>query len=127
MRAFFKLFTKIGGNVIIRLAFDIIEGGDLKIRRIKMIDATEKSIFYELLQAAKRSESPGTYAVEVREVLAAGQYSLDQPEVAIIKDAMGRIWALPEGKSLVSRHDVRKGMRFRLKVTQEGISEVLAL
>jgi len=75
-----------------------------------------KKHFRELLRQAEDPE-PGNYEIEVAEVLTI-------PEVAIIKDTQDKIWAIPENsdpdtpheKQLISRWDIRPGMKLRLTV-----------
>ena len=62
--------------------------------------------------------------IEVAEVISVGNWYMKPPEVAIVKDTMGNSWSIPEMTKddgemhgLVSRHDVRPGMRLRLKFT----------
>lgn len=81
---------------------------------------------------------PGTYEIEVAEVLGVGQYHLRQPEVAVVKDTQGRTWEIPEdrnhekpGERLISRWDVERGMKLKLVVVEEDgenvVSEVIIL
>lgn len=70
--------------------------------------------------------SEKTYNIEVDEVLGVGNWYSKPPEVAVVKDANGKIWLIPEttqcreGKrGLVSRHKVVPGMRFLLVVKRE--------
>ena len=95
---------------------------------------TEKYIeaFRKLLQQAEKdsgidqrveSEMEKDIEIEIAEVLAVGHYSLT-PEVAIVRDTKGRVWAIPEdkdnniftGNRLVSRWNVHSGMKLRLKI-----------
>jgi len=98
------------------------------------IEAYRKHI-RELLQQAEDPE-PGDYEIKVAEVLAVGRYSL-APEVAIVRDTRGKIWAIPENRDsdtpeerrLVSRWDVRPGMKLRLTVkvvAKRIVPEILA-
>jgi len=81
-----------------------------------------KKHFRELLRQAEDPE-PGNYEIEVAEVLTIGEYGFS-PEVAIIKDTQDKIWAIPENsdpdtpheKQLISRWDIRPGMKLRLTV-----------
>jgi hypothetical protein len=93
-----------------------------------MEDSVEKirKEFSKLLNMANLPK-PGTYNIEVAEVLAVGSYYLTE-EVAIVKDTAGKVWAIPEdknyglpGQRLVSRHDVAKGMKLRLTVKTSGL------
>lgn len=58
--------------------------------------------------------SEETKKIEVAEILAVGSYMRGEPEVAIVRDTEGNIWIINEGKVLVSRHDVRAGMKLTL-------------
>lgn len=91
--------------------------------------------FGKLLSKVEYLES-GTHKIEVARVLGVGSY-LVQPEVAVIKDTNGKIWAIPEDKHcdnlprLVSRHDVQEGMKLQVVVAEEDgekeITEVVVL
>ncbi|MDO8558908.1 MAG: hypothetical protein Q7R84_01105 [bacterium] len=77
------------------------------------IDAQRKK-FAELLSLVK-DQKPGVYNIKVAKVLGIGSHMV-QPEVAIIKDTKGRVWAILEGKNLVSRYDVKKGTKLKVVV-----------
>ena len=68
-------------------------------------------------------ETVKTVEIEVKELLAIGLHYLGQPEVAVVKDEQGKVQILPEGKSLVSRHNVEEGMKLRLKITERTYFE----
>jgi len=101
--------------------------GDLEEKRIEKY----KEKFEELLQRAEKDSGMGRQIeseieerhIEVAKVLAVGHYSLAS-EVAIVRDTNGKVWAIPEDKDsntsledqLVSRWDVRPGMKLRLKI-----------
>ncbi len=85
----------------------------------------QREEFGKLLSKAK-CPGPGVYDIEVAEVLGIGTHMV-QPEVAVIKDTNGRVWAIPEGKGLVSRWDVKKGMKLRVTVGKEDIKKVLVI
>jgi len=114
-----------------------------------MDDSEEKRIekykekFEELLQQAEKDSCIGRQIeskieendIEIAEVLAVGHYGL-APEVVIVRDTKGKVWAIPEDNNnstplenqLVSRWDVRPGMKLRLKIktiTEEKICGVL--
>ncbi|MBI2041715.1 MAG: hypothetical protein HYT20_01685 [Candidatus Nealsonbacteria bacterium] len=76
--------------------------------------SAQREKFAELLSLVK-DRKPGVYNIEVAEVLGIGSYMI-QPEVAVIKDTKGRIWAISEGENLVSRYDVKKGIKLRVVV-----------
>jgi len=78
-----------------------------------------------LLSLAK-DRKPGVYNIKVTEVLGVGTYMV-QPEVVVVKDTKGRIWAIPEGGNLVSRYDVKKGMILRVTVGKKNIKNVLVI
>ncbi len=93
--------------------------------------------FSRLLSRVKRTK-PGVYNIEVVEVLGVGQYWLGQPEVAVVKDKEGRIWEIPEDKNygkpgnrLVSRWDVREGMKLKIVVAkvdgEDETTEIIVL
>jgi len=77
--------------------------------------------------------------IKVAEVLNVGDsYFAGGSEEVTIKDERGNIWVLPEdknydkpGKRLVSRYDVKKGMRLRVVVVEEDgekyIKEVIII
>ncbi len=87
--------------------------------------------FGKLLSRVKYPK-PGTYEIEVAKILGVGSYMV-QPEVAVIKDTQGKIWAIPEDRHggnlhrLVSRHDVMEGMKLQVTVVKEEITEVIVL
>lgn len=92
------------------------------------IDKQRKK-FGKLLSRVKYPK-PGIYEIKVAEILGVGSY-LVQPEVAVIKDTDGRIWAIPEDKHcdnlprLVSRHDVSPGTKLKLTVVKkDGKKEI---
>lgn len=74
-----------------------------------------------------------TSEIEVAERLIVGEYFLGEPEVAIVKNPEGRIFAVPEDRSLMSkdrllsRWTIHKGMKLRVTVDEEGIPEVLII
>jgi len=91
--------------------------------------------FRELYRRAMEIRE-GVYEIEVAEVLIVGEHWLRQPEVVIIKDTKDRIWMIPETENfdssnpLISRWNVRKGMKLKLKVERvelPRISEVLLI
>ncbi len=93
---------------------------------------------FEKLLSLVKCPGPGTYDIEVAKVLGVGEY-LTQPEVAVIEDGAGKIWAIPEDRNydklqrnrLESRWDVKKGMKLRVVVVEEDgekdITEVIIL
>lgn len=81
----------------------------------------------ELLREADCYGRLGVYGIEVKKVLAVARRCLNRPGVAIIEDLEDRVWAIPEGKGLVSRHNVREGTKLRLEVNEGKISEVLII
>jgi len=99
--------------------------------------------FKKLYRRAIEEMREGVYEIEVAEVLIVGEYYLRQPEVVIIRDTEGRVWMMPETdwmapetekldsfNALVSRWNVRKGMKLRLKaerVELPRISEVMVI
>ena len=107
----------------------------------KRIERYKKGFRGLLQQAEKdsgigqRLESEREDDIEIAKVLAVGHYGLT-PEVAIVRDTKGKVWAIPEDNNnstpledrLVSRWDVRPGMKLRLKIktiTEEKICGVL--
>lgn len=86
-----------------------------------------------ILKGTKEDTKSATYEIEVAEVLAVGHHGL-APEIAIVKDTKGKIWAIPEDNNcdlsiplesrLVSRWDVRPGMKLQLVVTEKIIKEI---
>ena len=75
---------------------------------------TQREKFAELLSLVK-DQKPGVYSIEVAEVLGIGSHMV-QPEVAVIKDTNGRIWAISEGRGLVSRWDIKKWTKLKVVV-----------
>ena len=71
----------------------------------------------------KTGETVKTVEIEVKEVLAVGYWCRSQEAVAIVKDEEGKTWMLPEGGTFVSRHNVEKGMKLRLKITEKTYFE----
>lgn len=78
--------------------------------------------FYTLLGQVEEP-APGTYDIEIAEILIIGLFPL-VPTIAIIEDTQGKIWSIPESSgnndkknALVSRWDIRPGMKLRLEVT----------
>ena len=76
--------------------------------------------FRALMKQAHRFKK-GTHNIRVKQVLAVGVYGFSMPEVAIIEDSNGRILVIPEDKNghsklnpLVSRWDIKRGMKLRL-------------
>lgn len=61
--------------------------------------------------------------ITVVEVLGVGHVHMQPPEVTVVRDTEGKIWLLNEThtddgelQGLVSRHNVRAGMKFRLRI-----------
>lgn len=75
-----------------------------------------------VFEGGERVESERTEDITVTEVLGIGHYVLNPPEVAVVKDTMGRIWLLPEThkrpNGLVSRWDVKPGMKLQLRLKE---------
>ena len=67
----------------------------------------------------KTGETIKTVEIEVKEVLAVGYWYYGQEAATIVEDKEGKTWMLSEGGTLTSRHDVKKGMKLRLKITEE--------
>jgi len=57
--------------------------------------------------------------IEVKEILGVGYWYHGQETVAIVKDEKGKTWILPENGTLTSRHNVKEGMKLRLKITEK--------
>lgn len=61
----------------------------------------------------------GEYEIEVAEVLFVGVYMHDGPNTVIIRDKKGWVIEIPEAAlqgGVLSRHSVREGMQFRIRV-----------
>lgn len=84
--------------------------------------------FKNLFRIARQELSQrktGEHEIEVAEVMTVGMFACFLPEVAIVKDIKGGLWAIPEDRSsrknrLVSRWSVRAGMRLGVEVTEES-------
>ena len=69
---------------------------------------------------------PGTYEITVAQVVATGDWFVDPwtAEYLVVRDTAGVLWTMRECPNLpdgiVSRHDVRPGMRFSITV---GVSQ----
>lgn len=99
----------------------------------RVIDNTEELIsgqrkrFREFLSLVK-DQAPGSYTIEVAEVLIVGGYMVGG-EVAIIKDTAGAVWEIPEyknydkllGRPLVSRWSIESGMKLKLVVKESVV------
>ncbi len=71
----------------------------------------------------------GTVEITMAEELAFGYY-MDPEEVVVIRDMDGRIWIIYEtigedadARGLVSRYNVRAGMKLRLKVSHTDMGK----
>ena len=71
----------------------------------------------------KKAETEDVVEITVAEVLGIGHSMTCPPEVAVVKDSEGRVWLVPETygndgdlDGLVSRHNIKPGMRLRLKI-----------
>lgn len=108
-------------------------------KNILEVEKKHRREFLKWLQKAENIK-PGTcelkietFEIEVAECLIVGEYFLGEPEVAIVKNPEGRIFAVPEDRSLMlkdrllSRWTTHKGMKLRVTVDEEGIFEVLIL
>ena len=83
--------------------------------------------WYQLFRDAENAQEKtflGTVDITVAEELAFGLYMMPA-EVVVIKDTEGRVWLINETHEddgemggLVSRYNVRQGMRLRLKVSR---------
>lgn len=112
----------------------IIERKDIMVEREEVSDVLgrPRKKFLEWFRKVENL-GVGKHEIEVAKRLIIGEYLFGEPEVAIVKNPEGRIFAVPEDKSLiskgrlVSRWDVRSGMKLRLTVDEEGIPEVLIL
>ena len=88
--------------------------------------------FLELLEKAQKLED-GDQIIEIEELLLFNESRSSLREVALIKDKLNRILAIPKdgGKersdSLVSFEDMTKGMRLRLFVKRGKILRVLKI
>jgi len=78
--------------------------------------------FYALLRQAE-NPALGTYEIEIAEVLTVELFPL-APTIAIIEDAQGKIWSIPEGdgnstkkNAIISRWGIWPGMKLRVEVT----------
>ena len=83
-------------------------------RWIELIEKAENP-----LGQKKAGETIKTVKIEVKEVLAVGQWHREQEAIAIVEDNEGKVWIVPEGDILTSRRDVKKGMKLRLKITEK--------
>lgn len=84
------------------------------------------SSLWNLLEKAEKLES-GFYNIVVATILGTGIFSRNEPEVAVVQDDQGRIIALPEKGTIVSRWDIRQGMKLRLSVEEGKITDISVL
>lgn len=86
----------------------------------------------DYLPRAKNGTKEGSEEIkkiEIAEVLAVGLYMYGEPEVAIVRSTENEIWIINEGGALVSRHDVKPGMKLTLKLKRMSLwkTEVSAI
>jgi len=67
--------------------------------------------------------------IEIKEILAVGSYMEGDPTGALVLSTEGDIWLVNEGKALISRHDLRPGMKLTLGLKEKKFwkTEVLAV
>ena len=88
--------------------------------------------FFDSLKKTEKLED-GVHTIKIKEVLFVGGQASSLPEIAIIRDELDRILAIPEDKgeneldSLLSCLDVTEGMRLRLFVKKSKILRVLKI
>lgn len=89
--------------------------------------------FFVLLEKTAKLKD-GVHNIQVAQVIVVGEYIFAMPEVAVIKDTKGRILAIPEDRGyddhpnpLVSRCDVREGMKLQLIVKENQIKRVFRI
>ncbi len=96
------------------------------LRWIELVEKAENP-----LEQKKTGETVKTVEIEVKEVLAVDHWYQEREKIAIVEDNEGKVWILPEGVTLMSRHTVEAGMKLRLKITEktyfEQDTEVTAL